>query len=276
MDNNLLIDAMRTAANCYPAVKAYLSADALSLMEEKHTHYHEEYKKVERDPDEPGLKKKKRTERRLKKIIAARLARQAKEIQKYLRNKTPTTTPIQPTPASDRERELLIKVVREGALDGVGMAEETIGFSLSDGSVNERALSYAQSYTTEWLRKIDSVSSNAVRDVTSTFISRPGTTVGDMVDALAPYFGEDRAWTIATTETTRIYAEANQIYANELASQYPGFEIVKRYYTNNDDRVCPICAPQNGKEAPYNDEFAIPNPPLHVNCRCWTSITVKA
>lgn len=32
MDNNLLIEAMRTAANVYPAVKAYLSADALEMV----------------------------------------------------------------------------------------------------------------------------------------------------------------------------------------------------------------------------------------------------
>jgi hypothetical protein len=35
MDNNLLIDAMWTAANCYPAVKVYLSADALEMLEVK-------------------------------------------------------------------------------------------------------------------------------------------------------------------------------------------------------------------------------------------------
>jgi SPP1 gp7 family putative phage head morphogenesis protein len=267
MDKSLLIHAIKVTVKRYPLVFPYLSPFTREFVSDNG-----EYKRVERDPSEPGLPRKKRAESRLKRLIAARLARQRKAIEEALKKGQSVTY----LPDDDKERALLIREFYKNTLDGIELTQEGIGFYLSDGAVNQQALQYAESYVTEWLRALDDVLLAAVREAVTTFPSRPGVTVGDIVEILSPYFGEDRAWRIATTETTRIYAESNQIYANELAKEYPDFQVIKRYYTNNDDRVCPICAPQNGKEAPHNDEFAIPNPPLHVNCRCWTSVTVKA
>jgi SPP1 gp7 family putative phage head morphogenesis protein len=99
----------------------------------------------------------------------------------------------------------------------------------------------------------------------------------DVVAILEPVFGNNRALRIAVTETTRIYAEATQIYANELVKEYPGFKVIKRWYTNVDDRVCPICAPLDGMEVAHDEDFNdVENPPAHVNCRCWITTTVKS
>lgn len=264
--NNIILQITKA----YPSVIPYLRGRAGRV--------YCEHKQKERDPKEPGLDTKNKLERRLKLVLAARMARQYESVQASLQNnfgKAILASGIY-VPDDPAELDTLIKIFYDGILSGVLLAEESVGFALADGSVNQAALRYAKEYVTKWLSELDATSQNAVRDALETFVSKPGATIGDAVAVLQPVFGTDRAWRIATTETTRIYAEANQIFARELASQYPEFQVVKRYYTNNDDRVCPICGPLDGKEAEYNDQFEIPDPPLHPNCRCWTSITVKA
>jgi len=270
MKETLLTNTIVAITKAYPSVIPHLHGKAGRI--------YCEHKRIERDPREPGLDNKLKTERKLKLVLAARMQRQYESVKRALENnfgKSILASGIY-VPDDPEETEALIRLVYESLITGVAMAQDDIGFALSDGAVNQPALRYAQNYVTQWLKDLDEVSQRSVRDALETFISRPGATIGDAVAILEPIFGTDRAWKIATTETTRVYAEANQLFARELAREYPDFQIVKHYYTNVDDRVCPICAPLDGKEAPYDDEFAIPNPPLHPNCRCWTSVTVKA
>lgn len=253
-----------------PAVLPHLNASA------RYTYC--EYKQKARDPREPGLEEKQQTERKIKTALLSRFKRQFETLKTALNSsyeKSITADNIY-IPDDPQETQDLIGIFTDGTIEGAALAESLIGFSLSDGSINKNALLFAQQYVTEWLRGLDKTSEKAVRDALSYFVTTPGATVGNVIDVLEREFDSERAWRIAITETTRIYAEANQIFAQELAGQYPDMQIIKRYYTNNDDLVCPICSPLDGKEAAYNDDFAIPNPPLHVNCRCWTSVTVKA
>ncbi|MBA3379558.1 MAG: hypothetical protein H0T93_11805 [Chloroflexia bacterium] len=39
-----------------------------------------------------------------------------------------------------------------------------------------------------------------------------------------------------------------------------------KWQTANDERTCPECAPMHGRSWP--DDRPMPEPPLHVNCRC--------
>ena len=41
-----------------------------------------------------------------------------------------------------------------------------------------------------------------------------------------------------------------------------------RFRTQMDDRVCPICAPLNGRLWAYDSPGTWDVPPIHVNCRC--------
>ena len=64
----------------------------------------------------------------------------------------------------------------------------------------------------------------------------------------------------------------------QLAKEYPDVKVKKQWFTNNDDLVCELCGPLNGKEVdidepfyPPEDDYQDGNPPRHVNCRCWTT-----
>jgi hypothetical protein len=116
-----------------------------------------------------------------------------------------------------------------------------------------------------------------VREALRFFAETPGATIGNIMDMLSDDFGEDRAGRIAITEITRMYAEGNQLAGEDLRDQWPGEEVLKRWFTNNDDRVCPICAPLNNTEIGIDESWIVDgveyeNPPAHPNCRCWTSV----
>lgn len=90
-----------------------------------------------------------------------------------------------------------------------------------------------------------------------------------LIDALQPAFGAGRAERIASTEVTRIFAEANQ----QAAMRNPdvtGFLLL----TAADERVCPICGPLHRQRRPKDGEYihptlgALGRPPFHVRCRC--------
>jgi SPP1 gp7 family putative phage head morphogenesis protein len=67
---------------------------------------------------------------------------------------------------------------------------------------------------------------------------------------------------IASTETTRIYAQAN-------ADAWESTEVVDEWewMTAQDDLVCPVCGGLDGETFGIGDIDA--RPPAHVSCRCW-------
>jgi len=86
-----------------------------------------------------------------------------------------------------------------------------------------------------------------------------------LIRALEPTFGAQRARTIGVTETTRVYSMATKAAgeANPLITGYI-------WQTAADEIVCPICAPLNRVFVPKGQSFpgGIAEPPAHVNCRC--------
>jgi hypothetical protein len=73
-----------------------------------------------------------------------------------------------------------------------------------------------------------------------------------------------RAEMIAVTEVTRAASQGEQAIARELARA--GIVMTPIWNTNQDDIVCPLCGPKNGKEI-EDGQF----PPRHPRCRCWVS-----
>lgn len=91
----------------------------------------------------------------------------------------------------------------------------------------------------------------------------------ELVNAMTPIFGPERAERIAVTETTRIYAQSTQA----AADAQPDI-VYLRLMTAADERVCPICGPVHGqlrpKSRPYYMHPTMGNVtlPAHVRCRC--------
>lgn len=127
--------------------------------------------------------------------------------------------------------------------------------------VAERAAEFAHDYTYELVKGIVKKTRDVVSEAIERFIRTPGETRETMEAALRPFFGDVRASRIAVTETTRAYAEGEKRVVEQAKAA--GYNMRKRWNTNEDELVCPECAALDGKDPGEQD------PPLHPNCRCW-------
>lgn len=78
-------------------------------------------------------------------------------------------------------------------------------------------------------------------------------------------FGPSRVENIAVTETTGAASAAGEIAVDATV----GRSEEDRWYTAEDQRVCPICAPLNGRTRSNWSRFFPDGPPAHPRCRCW-------
>lgn len=108
--------------------------------------------------------------------------------------------------------------------------------------------------------------------------------LANVVNGIYDYSDEVRAQQVAATETFRI---AN--YATQEAWKQSGVVKSMKWYTAVDERVCPWCAPMQGKVVGIEEDFFkkgdevvgsdgsklnvdysdVGAPPLHVSCRCY-------
>lgn len=128
------------------------------------------------------------------------------------------------------------------------------------GGVNETAADWASSHSYDLIRKLEDTSRKRVQGAISRYY-RDEQTIGELERSLTPTFGPVRAEMIAVTEVTRASVEGERGMVQELAKE--GIEMRPFWETNNDELVCPICEPRNGKE--ITDGFY---PPAHPRCRC--------
>lgn len=147
---------------------------------------------------------------------------------------------------------------------GAGVASETLarigaGFDLT--LVHEQAQQWARGYSYDLVRGINNTTRQLLQTAVGDWIgqSRP---LSDLVAAVQPAFGANRAKAVAFTETTRAFAEGN-ILAFEQSGVVDRFE----WATARDERVCPICGGYAGKQFALRGDV---RPPAHVGCRCWT------
>jgi SPP1 gp7 family putative phage head morphogenesis protein len=132
---------------------------------------------------------------------------------------------------------------------------------------------------TDWLAGLDKTTRAKLRQELVNFVEIQGYTIGDVVSGLP--FDEMRAQRIAITEITRVYAQSELLAGDQLLREFPDILVIKTWFTNNDDKVCEICAPLHGKRVPLNEMFmdvfgdVYDAPPAHVNCRCWMSSRTK-
>jgi hypothetical protein len=168
------------------------------------------------------------------------------------------------------QRELtpfLVRVFTEG---GESVFEDTLSTRKQDpqsellATVIERAIEFAKSYSFELITQINGTTRRLVEKAVVEFVSTPGFTVRDFIDLTKDVFGAKRASTIAVTETTRAYAQAGQVVANEIRGA--GIELTDVWNTNNDALTCPICGPRH-RQPRGNGWNNLP--PAHPECRCW-------
>jgi SPP1 gp7 family putative phage head morphogenesis protein len=138
------------------------------------------------------------------------------------------------------------------------------GNSFSRDFINEEAVKIARLVAMDSTVSVISTSRKLVFSKTADWIES-GQPLQALIDELVPVFGKARANDIAVTETTRLFAKAN------LASwRESGVVPRKRWFTANDEIVCPVCGPLEGETVDLNAKFSngVENPPAHNKCRC--------
>ena len=171
----------------------------------------------------------------------------------------------------------LIRLLSGAALHGVAIFEELIKIGMDYTLVNAKAAEWARKYAGDLIKDIDHTTRDVLRNAISAFVETPGFTIRDVMDMLP--FSEERSMSIAVTEITRSYAEANLIAGQELKREFPDVKIIKMWRTNQDDLVCLICAPLDGMEVEIDEGFSteegegVDGPPIHPNDRCWLEVT---
>lgn len=235
-------------------------------------------KAAARDKREPDRKRKLKFEARLYAILRRHWRRQADRIEAYLQT-TPQAGKADPTwidletlwEDDDFEGELVV-LLRNATRSGIDLFSARALVGIDYTGVNASAAEAARTYAYDLIRKINDTTREAVREAVSAFIETPGMTIRDVMDALP--FNDQRGQMVATTEITRAYSTGNRMAGEALVEQFPDVRVVKEWFTNNDDRVCEICGPLDGKKVGIEDEFSpdILEPPGHVGCRCWMDV----
>jgi len=241
-----------------------------------------------RDKREPGRKEKEAAEVRLSLVIRRVFRKHAARLRQWLELYAPDAKGIRtlpPLPADfwewDEEDQLDFALsLQDARVKGADLLLENIAVGIDSTQINQRARTRAQRYAGQLIRDIDATTQQAVRDTIARFVETPGMTIGDVMSQLP--FDERRALTVAVTEITRAFADGAKDAGEELKKKHPDIRIIKTWFTNEDDRVCPVCGPLNSKTVDFDSEFDtdLDAPPAHPNCRCWmqssTDITGNA
>lgn len=150
---------------------------------------------------------------------------------------------------------------RRVVFDGIEAAQGAGAMVDLDG-IHESALRATRDMETEWWNKIERTSRDSLRTTLTLWqeegLGKRG--LPDLIDAIKPIFGPERAERIAVTEVTRAFA-----LGEDLA--YAQDETVAGWIwsTAEDEFVCPKCGPLNNHIYPKGGG---PEMPLHPRCRC--------
>lgn len=146
------------------------------------------------------------------------------------------------------------------ALDTLGRAGMGFDWTLA----HAQAARWASQYSFDLVRGINTTTTARLQTAVNDWFQE-GTTLPDLVKELEPTFGKRRATLIAQTETTRAAREGGQ-----AGYEQSGVVAETEWVTVNDERVCPVCGPLNGKRAPLRGTYPGGyTQPAHPGCRCF-------
>jgi len=148
---------------------------------------------------------------------------------------------------------------------GGAEAASQMGAIVDFDGLHVQALSTVRTWLPDWWATVEATTREAMREAMRTWVEQGLGKRGlpDLIGALEPLFGESRAERIASTESTRLFAQGNDLaYADD--DTVAGWA----WNTAADERVCPVCGPRHGHIWPKGFGPAMP---AHVRCRCWKS-----
>lgn len=162
----------------------------------------------------------------------------------------------------------LVNAASTGAQTALDELLAHFGLGVDWASVSADVHQWATNYTFDLVKGINTTSRTFLQKAVSDW-QTSGQPLDDLVATLEPSFGATRAQMIASTEVTRAFHQGN-LQTWEASSIVDGFT----FRTAVDDRVCPLCSPNDGQTFALDDDANAP--PLHVQCRCYSQPHVKA
>ncbi len=230
---------------------------------------------------DPGQADKRRAEDKLAALLRGYFALLAKQAAAKLHANPPKQKAAREWWDEDEFYEdddffaALLKLLLAAQAAGALQLKDMLGLDLNLTSVNKEAAAAARDYTFDLIKGLTDTSRDVLRDVIAEFVETPGMTLADVIERLP--FDEQRAALVATTEITRAYATGQAAAGDALKEQFPDVRVIKTWFTDNDDRVCPICGPLNDVEVEGDELFGgeFDGPPAHPGCRCWVSYRTR-
>ncbi len=136
----------------------------------------------------------------------------------------------------------LLPAIEERAIAGAQAGKAKLrqaGIIFDDELANAAAARWAREYAGKLVELMSGTSQKTIGEIVANWIETPGSTMGDLTERLTPLVegNTDRAFMVATTETTACYAQGEAIVYQSLG--------IPR---------------------------AVFLPPGHPRCRCWTSV----
>ena len=235
-----------------------------------------------RDPREPGRTEKEAFEDELFAVFMGQFRKQKKGVSELLTSLAPDRKALNYLEYLGEDFWLdegfmakIARILTRAIEHGIVLFDGAVGLTMDYTLTNAVAAKWASKYTFDLIKGINETTQNVLQDIFKTFIDTPGMTIGDVVNLL-PYT-EQRALLIATTETTRIYSEADRIAGEALKKEYPDVMVVRTWWTNKGGNVCELCKDLHGDEIELGKYFegGFEGPPRHVGCMCWTTTTTR-
>lgn len=144
-------------------------------------------------------------------------------------------------------------------------AQQLVDFDL----INQAAMNFVKSYRFDMIKGITDTSRKQTQKIMADWIAS-GSSLDTLESSLETVFGEARAGRIASTETTRAFAQGNM-----EAWESTGFVDEAIWMTSEDDLVCPVCEERDGAVLGIGDIDSAPPNGSHVGCRCWLKPVVS-
>ncbi len=219
-------------------------------------------------------------EQKLEQSFGAALSAQQSRLLELLRAADFAPSAAQLNAFWDRETELLWQAVQTDVLD-ITIERGALAAVAADQTwelVNQSVIDWAEDYyinaDLDLVGSIPNLNLTARTQFQKVFVKWQRGELENVVaegglpqliDALQTTFGPARASRIAITETSRLFTESLR-----MAEKNNEDTVAFRFFTANDEIVCPVCSPFNGKTAAKNSSGfgGLGWPPLHVNCRC--------
>lgn len=205
-------------------------------------------------------------EREIAAAIAAILAKHRAEWQ---------SATVEPQETERELREKLLALLAALFVLGSGTAAGELGVALVAGGA---ARTWADTYSTFLARRV----LDGIRGRILGARDRDPLGVGGLEQAVLDSIVSEKTWgNFSATETTRAYTAGGEFAVtvyNIGRADTPGDFLpepaLAYWHTSQDDRVCPICKPLDGRPRDEWERVVPLGPPAHHVCRCWIDYAV--